>query len=183
MSFENDSPFYERLIRRRAEGKYLWHRILFGIICFVWVSAWFVIAIRFMINAPMIAFALLTTALLLILGIKYLGVEYEYSFVSGTFSLSKIYGKSRRKEMLEIELSRALMVAPYTDENVERARALDADETVSAISGKHAKNVWIVVFDEDGENKVLVLLEMDERALAQFRRHCPRATAKATLEQ
>lgn len=178
MSIENDSPVYERLIRRRGEGKYLWHRILFGILCFVWVSMWFVIAVRFMINAPMIAFALLSTVLLVVLGIKYLGVEYEYSFVSGDFSLAKIYGKSRRKEMLSVELSRALLVAPYEEEYVKRMEELHPDETVTAISSKNAEDVWMFLYDEDGEKHVLVLLEMDDRAYGQFRRYCPRATVK-----
>ena len=117
----NEIQSYERLIRRKVTGKYVWQRIGLIAVYGVWVSLWFVVAIRWILNAPLLAFALLSTVLLIVFTWKLTLVEYEYAIVSGSFYLAQIYGKSRRKAILEAEISDAVLIAPYTEKYAARA--------------------------------------------------------------
>ena len=124
----NEMQSYERLIRRKVTGIHVLQRLGLIVLYLLWLSIWFVVAVRWILNAPLIAFAILSTVLLVILTWRYTLVEFEYEIIGGTFYLSKIYAKSRRKALLEIELSDAVLIAPYTEDYVKRAQEFEPND-------------------------------------------------------
>lgn len=177
----NELRSYERLVRRKVTGKYVWQRVGLIALYFVWLSIWFVIAIRFILNAPLVAFALLSTVLLVIFTWKLTIVEYEYTIVGGSFYLAQIYGKSRRKAILEAELSDAVLIAPYTEEYASRAEALSPTEILWATSATDAPNIWMLVWDADKEERLLLFFEADERSVRLLHHYNPRVTAREKI--
>ena len=177
----NELQSYERLIRRKVTGKYIWQRVGLIALYLLWVSIWFVIAIRFFVNAPLVAFAILTTVLLVIFTWKLTVVEYEYTLVGGSFYLAQIYGKSRRKAILEAELSDAVLIAPYTEDYAARAEALSPTEILWATSAPDAPNIWMLVWDADKEERLLLFFEADERSVRLLRQYNPRVTARERI--
>ena len=174
-----DIHSYEKIVKLKAEGKILSKKIIF--IC---IYAFLVlVGIPFAIvklngNIPII---LTLTAMIggfIYFSWKQTNIEYEYSIISGTFFLTRIYGKSRRKEVFEAELHDAVIIAPFNEAYCEQAEKCAPDDVFYAISSRKAKNAWFIIFDESGGVKTLILFEADERAISTLRHYCPRATVR-----
>ncbi len=169
---------YERIVPRRCVGKSLAVRTLvyLGYVCFA--TLWIAPIIRSLFSPAVLALAVLTTLALILYTRKYLHVEYEYAFVGDTLTVAKIYGKRRRKVLLETELKHMLLVAPYTDERVEDVERLSPTKTVDASSAPDSEELLLAVYDEEPDTRVLLVMESDERAIAFFRRHAPHACSR-----
>ena len=61
---------------------------------------------------PMMALVPLSTWILVFFTWRYVAVEYEYSFVSGTMTLTKILGGRARKKVLEVRIKELHTIAP-----------------------------------------------------------------------
>ena len=180
----NDIPSYEKIIKRKVKGKYLFAKILlislYALIALIGIVTSFIFAFKY--HSPkIISISLIVCAadyLFFILTWKLTCIEYECSFTAGIFNLSKIYGKSRRRTLFESELSRAVIVAPYNDEYMPYALTCNANSVYEAISEKNAKNIWFMVFEEESGHKALVIFEVDEKALYSLRHYAPRAMVR-----
>ena len=121
---------------------------------------------------------LLATALLVIPTWKYLFLEYEYSFWYGRFGIAKIYGKKKRKAVIDTEIKDLLIIAPATEEYIARAERFDIDSRVIAVSHESADNIWLTVTGGKDELRILIFFEADERSLAMLKASNPLAFAK-----
>ena len=178
----NENQSYEKLIRLRTEGKLLLAKIglIAAYVLFAIVGVLLAVLLADGHPALIVLVALLDFCLWLMTH-KLVKLEYEYTFVSGSFYLSKILGKSARRELFEEELSRAVKVAPYVGEYKEAALRQEITKTFSAISSRKAQNIWFMLFEGDGGRRTLILFEADERSL-KYIRHCvPRAVAHERL--
>ncbi len=169
---------YERIVPRKCVGKHLATRTLayLGYICFA--TLWITPIIRSRFSPAWIALAVLSTVALVLFTRKYLHVEYEYSFVSEMLIVSKIYGKRRRKTILEADLKHMLLVAPATDEHTAEVERLSPTKTVNVLSVPDSETALLAVFDEDPDTRILLFIESDERTVAFFRRHAPHACSR-----
>lgn len=177
----NEFQSYERLIRRKTEGKYIWQRIGLILAYFAFFAVWLIAALRLSFNAYLVVLAVLATVLIVLFTWRFTQVEYEYTFVSGTFYLAQIYGKRRRRAILEADLSRAILIAPYTEAYADKAEALTPEEILWAVSSRKADNIWMLVWEEEAGKRLLLFWEADERSLRILRQYNPRATAKEKL--
>jgi hypothetical protein len=176
-----DLQNYERLFPEKAEGKLLFKRILFLFLYVSWGCLWTVIMLRRGISAPMLFFIPLTTVALVMLTWPLTQTELEYTLAAGTFYLARIYGKKKRKELVEAELSTALLIAPDTEENRNKATALSPADVISAVSTSKAENLWLMVFESAPSERLLVYVEMEEEMLRILRHACPRITSRDKL--
>ena len=169
---------YERIVPRICVGKYLAIRFVayLGYVCFalLWVAP----IIRSLFQPTLIALAVLTTVILVLITKKYLHVEYEYSFVEDMLTVSKIFGKRRRKTVMEIHLKKMLLVSFATDEAMEDATRYDPTTQIDVRSSPESENALLIVWSEDSDTRVLLLLESDEQTVAFFRRHAPHACTR-----
>ena len=148
------------------------------VIYIFWISLLFVFSVRFGISAPIIAFTPLSTAILIILTWKYTVIEYEYIIVGGTFCLTKIYGKKKRKAILEADIKNAKLIAPYTDDYVKKAEDLSPENIIWAVSSQYSENIWMFIFLDDEDRITLVFFEADDRSIRFLMRANPRATVR-----
>ena len=178
----NDSQSLERLVKKKTEGKLLLFKIalIAGYVLFAVVGV--LLAILLADGNPTLL--VLVAALdfcLYICTWRLSQIEYEYSVVSGTLYLAKIFGKSARREIFECELSRAKTVAPYSGQYKKDAEAAAPDKIYSVIPSKKTENLWFMLFESESEKKTMILFEADEQALRVLRHGCPRAVAREKL--
>ena len=173
-----ESQNYEKLLPQRPIGRALLSRI-FLIFCYlVWLSIWFVVFVRVAFSPALLILALALTVLLVIVTWKYVQVEYEYAIYAGSFFVAKIYGKTKRKELLELDLKRAILIAPRTEEYLSEADKMKLDGVLWAVSSPKAENIWMIVYPCGEKSAALLFFEADEEALKLLRRENPRATVK-----
>ena len=122
----------------------------------------------------LIVLAVLLTVILVMLTHKYLHVEFEYSFVGGELTVSKIYGKKKRKQLITHSLRDALLIAPATEEHLEHVDG----KLISALSTPDAEDALLLWLDVSKAERVVLLIESDERTIALCRRAAPAACSR-----
>ena len=142
-----DLQSYERLFAPKTEGKLLLKKILFLFLYVSWACVWTVVMLRRGISAPMLILIPLTTAVLVWLTWPLTQIEMEYTLAAGTFYLARVYGKKKRKELVEADLSTALLIAPNNEENQKKAEALSPADVLWAASSSTAEIMWMMVFE------------------------------------
>ena len=166
---------YERVVPRKCAGKYLAIRVLvyLGYVCFA--TLWIAPIIRSLFSPVLIVLAVLLTLSLVLLTRNFLHVEYEYSFVSDTLTVSKIFGKSRRKTMLTLDLRQLLLVTVADEDGMREAERLAPSKILDVRSSPESEEALIILYDESTESRVSLLLESHERTVSFLRRHAPQA--------
>ncbi len=161
---------YEKTVKRKNTPKEIFKKISVVMGYCLFFAIWLSLAL---VNLQNLIFALLFLVLgtlltvgLVLLTWKYFSVEYEYSFQLGEFEISKIYGKSRRKIVLSLNMRSLEMVAEATDENISRAEKRDIRKRIVAVSDPNGENVWLLLTDGKDEDCMLVFFDADDRALS-----------------
>lgn len=178
----NNPQIYEKIVKCENTPSRTVAKIcaIAGYICFDLAWIWGIIESGF--NIGVIALAIITTAIIINITWKLFMLEYEYSFVGSSFSVAKIYAKSRRRTVAEAEIKDALFVAPATEENLARIAHYEISHTLYAISSDKAENVWFALFDEkEGKKRTCVYFEADDKTVSIFRKYNPHATARTLL--
>ena len=170
-----DIQYYERVLKKKDLRRIL---LLLGAY-FVILSVWFVVAIRYTLNAMILVLAPLSILAAVLLTWKYAKVEYEYSFSAGTFTFSKIYGKSKRKTVFSADLKSIALAKPY---DADRDADLDYSEFINAIPSSFSQNPCICIFDVN-EKRTCVLIECDERSAKILRYFNPSAVDRDVLKK
>ena len=169
---------YEKLIRQKATGKELIPSLVL-ILCYVaWIGIGILVLTRVKFTPALAVLFLALTVLLIVITWKYVQVEYEYAIYSGSFFVAKIYGKKKRKELLEIDLKQAKLIAPRNEEYLEKADALNPQEIFFAVSSPKSDALWMIVYPISEKANALLFFEADERSIAILRKENPRATAR-----
>ncbi len=149
-----DIQYYERVLKKKEpKGKALLIALYLVIL-----SIWFIVAVRYTLNAAIILLIPLSILIAVLLTWKYTCIEYEYSFTAGTFTFSKIYGKSNRKTVFSAELTALETVKPYS---ADKAITEEYSKFINAVPGQSAQNPCSCIFNID-DKKICVLIDCDE---------------------
>ncbi len=168
---------YERIVKQACTGRVLMIRVAAYVGYAAFALLWLSPIISSLFNPLLIALAILTTAILVLLTRKYLHVEFEYAFVGGTLTVSKIYGKKKRKILLCEELRSAVWIAPVNDETLARAESFSPNKVCAATASPTSSPALLLVFDTEKKERILLLIESDERTVAICRRVAPASCA------
>ena len=170
-----DVQYYERVLKKKAIKRKL---LLIGVYVII-LSIWFVVAIRYTLNAAIIILAPLSILIAVLLTWKYASVEYEYSFSAGTFTFSKIYGRSKRKTVFSADIKSIALAKPY---DADRDAGLDYSEFINAIPCSASPNPCICIFDVD-EKRTCVLIDCDDRSARILRFFNPSSVDRDILKK
>lgn len=143
-----DIQHYERVLKKK-KGVLTSRFILILIYLFIF-SVWFVLTVRFGLHIAVVVLAPTSIVIAVLLTWKYTKVEYEYSFVAGNFTFSRIYGSKKRKAVFEAELKTLVSVIPYS--NVKFSPKDDSATLINAVPDNSSPNPCICLF-EDGDGK------------------------------
>lgn len=169
---------YEKIIRQKATGRELIPRLVLLLSYIAWIGICILVLTRIKFSAALVVLLLSLTVLLIVLTWKYVQVEYEYAIYSGSFFLAKIYGKKKRKELLEIDVKHALLIAPRNEEYLEKANTMNPQEIVWAVSSPKSDALWMIVYPINEKENALLFFEADDLSLALLRKENPRATVR-----
>ncbi|MBO5939416.1 MAG: hypothetical protein J6Q82_08005 [Clostridia bacterium] len=173
-----ESQNYEKLLSQKPCGRTLLPRLCLILGYLAFFSVWFVAFLRANFAPALLVLAIALTVLLVLVTWKYVQVEYEYAIYSGSFFVAKIYGKTKRKDLVELDLKQAILIAPRTEEYLAQADRMKLDGVLWAVSSPKAENIWMIVYPHGEKNASLLFFEADEDAIRLMRRENPRATAK-----
>ena len=169
---------YEKIVKKKCVGRHRDYRLMAYLGYAAFALLWVAPIIRSLFSPTMILLAVLTTVSLILCTKSYLHVEYEYAFVEDSLTISKIYGKRRRKTLYRIDLKELLLVAPYTKDYEKDIESLAPKKTLDTLSSPDSENVLCAIFEKDEDTRILLLLETDARATAFFRRYAPHVCAR-----
>lgn len=149
-----DIQRYERILKKSSGTT---AKLLMLLLYTAVLGAWTVLAFITAFHPSILILAVLTLVALILPTWKYTSVEYEYSFVAGNFTLSKIYGKRRIKQVFESELKMLISAQP-----LDTAKMPDKED-VRIIDGlpDGAEFPVLCVFQDGDENKYYVLMDCD----------------------
>ena len=95
-------------------------------------------------------------------------VEYEYSFFGDMLTVSRILGKSARRELVTVKIRDLSMIVPYDDDHLAQIAQFGAKKKYLAVSTLDAPIIYALLWKED-DNKFLLCIEPSEQALKLLR--------------
>ena len=170
----NEFLTYEYVIPQKIEGKWIWAKAGLLTLYISLAIAALLIGIQTRLMVPLIALLPVALWILVFCTWRYTNVEYEYSITSGELTFCKIYGNRSRHRILTLDLRKAARIAPEDGaEHSARAAAYRPEVVHIGISGKDAKDVYYILFEEEtkkgNRKRAALYLEVTHRALQVFR--------------
>lgn len=172
------TQIYEKIIKiknSRQTAKLISAILLYILYLFTWVFIGILNPERSLL---IFTGGILSCALIVLITWKYLFLEYEYAFCQGVLTISKIYGKRKRKTIIEVNLQKLTLIAPATDESIEKADRQKPDDRIICVSSEYADNIWLLLTGEENEPRHLIFIEADERSLGILKQSAPLAFSK-----
>ncbi len=100
---------------------------------------------------------------------KYTQIEYEYIISSGTFTMSKIYGRRTRKDIFACKVSQFDVVKPYSGENLKTVLGSKESKVYTCISSPEAMDIHYATFSDENGKKFAVIFEAPRKAISVLR--------------
>ena len=164
----NENHGFEYTVTKKAEGKYLFAKVLmilgyivFGVVYF------FGLALAHLY--PLMAFIVLLEWILIFFTWRYVSVEYRYETVSGGIKFYKVFGGKKKKLLLEKRIKDFSCIKPY-DEDAKANIATEKFVTRHACvrSENDASDCFYAIYDTEG-GKGIVIFEATQSALKILR--------------
>ena len=166
-----EDRFSERLIKGKAGGAE--YGLLAGaivlILCSVAISFFGII----ILGLPMFIGGIYA----LVMAIKNLKVEYEFTFTDGEIDIAKINNKSRRKELYNIPSDKIVKVAPVSNSQVKNDIDIKKYKVYSFVGPVTEGEVY-AIYTENDDSKSIVLLDLNESCIEHLQ-----STHKRVFEQ
>lgn len=150
MNYYNDTFVEELVVRRNSVLNLL---AMIGMV----LAAFLLAGVSFIFLSGLFPAILAILVCGVYLGIKFQGVEYEYSFTNGDFDVDKIMAKRKRKSLVEINQKQIKVMAPYTVQYECETKEYNVSSVIDASAHKNAANRWFMIYeDKDGKYVFLV---------------------------
>ena len=173
-----NTQLYEKIVKQKNRKQPL--KIIFAIMLYViFFITWLLFGLLNLNFATFIwVLGALFTLIVVLLTWKYLFVEFEYNFCMSTLTVAKIYGKRKRKVLIEFDISKCLIISPATQENIDKAEKFKPEKRIIAVSNEAAPDIWLLVSNDDEQNQYMVFIESDARIATIFRAVAPHIISK-----
>lgn len=164
---------FEYIIKQKSEGNSLVKKALaiIGYIAFAVILC----TLSIMLPPPYVRFSLVLisvalTALLIFITWRFLCVEFEVIIESGDIIITQIYGKSIRKQLLNLPINAFFEIGEYDDKAYEEVSKLSLQKNYICISSLSAPVVYYAVFEED-KDRCILYFDAPERAIALLKKY------------
>ena len=101
--------------------------------------------------------------------------EYDYEMENGVLTVSRISGGSRRREIEEITLRRAILVAPMSADVLRRCESERPARTLDVTSGAADAEAAVMLYSDDKDRLTMLCFDANERFMRAARFYCPTA--------
>ena len=128
---------------------------------------------------PLLCFIPLSLWIIVWLTWRFTQVEYEYSFFSGSLTVSRVLGNRTRKKLMEVRIQQFSAVFPAEEANQSKVEAWGAQNTIFAASEANAENLWVALWEDAESGKRCALyFEPNEKAIKILKYYNASAMAK-----
>ena len=169
----NESSFYETIIKRKMEGTFLLKRLLGIAASILFALLWTLVFVSFIYVIPLVLIGYVIAATFIYIIIKGSCVEYEYSIVNGTFYFARIIGKTRRREIFEVEIKDIQRLVDYSPELIEMQKR-DNATVYTAVSSMSSGRKKVMVFTDEDNDNVVFIFDSNDVLEKKLRAHNPR---------
>ena len=173
-----NTQLYEKIVKKKSPKQTV--KIVFSIIFYVlFFLGWLLLGLLNPPNALFIfTLGALLTLVVVIITWKYLFVEFEYTFCMSSLTIAKIYGKRKRKVLIEFDVSKSVIIAPATEENINKAEKLEPQKRIIAVSNESAPDIWLLLCTDAEDEQHLIFIESDARIASILRTVAPHVISK-----
>ena len=123
---------------------------------------------------PMLALIPISLWIIIFFTWRYTQVEYEYSFLSGELTVSRVLGGRSRKKIAELTIRNASAVLPCETEYAARIEAFGG-KTIFAASSENAPELYAVLYQNGQGEKCVLFIELIDKAVKIMRYYNPSA--------
>ena len=152
-----DDTFVEELVVRRNSIKNLLLEVLIVVAAVVLAGAVWIFL------SPIFPAMLVILVVAAYLGIKFQGVEFEYSFTNGDLDVDKIMAKRKRVRLVEINQKQVKAMAPYTAEYESVTKDYSVSQVIDASSSKNAAGRWFIIYENAEGKDVFLVIQPSKR--------------------
>ena len=156
---------YEYTVMQKRTAALAFRKISLIALYVLWTIGLLTVGAMSRLIAPLLAFIPFSLWLLVFLTWRYTQVEYEYSFFSGTLTVSRVLGGRARKELCRVAIRSVSEILPYEDAYVDRIERFSAERTVFAASDENAQNLYAVLWTDGNNVRTVLFFEASEKAL------------------
>ena len=102
---------------------------------------------------------------------KYVQIEYEYTVSSGRFIVTRIYGRKKRKEWLDLKISDMKSISPYRGQYKNEADNGNFDERYDAVSSMSSPDVYFATYTDADDRNCILFFEPTAKILNLMKFH------------
>ena len=172
----NEFQTCEFQTHQKTYGIWIIKKICLILLYVSFVIAAFTVGFLTRVIVPFLAFVPISTTIIVFFTWKYVDVDYECSMTSGYITFSKIYGSRSRKRVFETSIKSMNLIAPYTNEYIDKAIRFAPTVEYNALSSPKANNQYFALFEDADGKKAMFIFEANKRALEIFRFYNPSST-------
>ena len=122
------------------------------------------------VRLPLLLLSLALTALAIFITWRFLCVEFEVIIESGDIIITKIYGKSIRKQVLNLPINSFFEIGEYDDKAYAEVNKLSLQKNYICISSLSAPVVYYAIFEED-KDRCILYFDAPEKAITLLKKH------------
>ena len=163
---------FEYIIKQKSEGKVLLKKILLVILyaaISILLTGIMLAYASIAVFVPMIVFIVALTAALAFVTWRFVSIEYEITIGGGDMIITKIYGKSIRKTLLNIDVNSFSEIGVYDDDAYEEISKLSIQENLLCLSSLSAPDVYYGIY-EKGQDRCIIYFDAPERAVGLLKK-------------
>jgi uncharacterized membrane protein len=173
-----DIQSYERVIKNKSFKAKIFMIFIYALILLLGLWA----LLKFGIKPELVVLIPLLLGAIIALTWRYTQVEYEYSFMAGTATFSKIFGNSSRRTMVEFDIKSIISFSVYDQRAASVIESDNKKKVIHAVS-KDCKNPCVCVFENDSKEKTYLILDCDELTARIFKFFASAATDKNVFDK
>jgi len=163
---------FEYIIKQKNEGKVLFKKIaliaLYVAVALLLTGLMLGYA-SIAIFIPMTVFIIAITAAIAFITWRFVSLEYEILIGGGDMIVTKIYGKSIRKTILNISINSFYEIGEYDDEAYEEISKLSIQSNLICLSSLAAPDVYYGIYEED-KDRCIIYFDAPSRAIELLKR-------------
>lgn len=165
----------EYSVKKRREGEYEQRRRLAIVLMAAFAVASAVVCILlFGIMFPAWLIPLWILFYSIVIPLIYLpnfNIEYDYRIVGGELEIASVKNRRFRRELANIRLADAEIVAPYSGSYKETADRADCDSTIDASSSENSDERWFAIYPDPDvvQRRYLVFFDASPKMVALMR--------------
>ncbi|MBE6639483.1 MAG: hypothetical protein E7616_08575 [Ruminococcaceae bacterium] len=166
-SFKKDNTA-DYTVKKKVEGKYKLHRMLYLVIFFVIIIA--LCAILMNISPFVIALVPVFAWMIWFFTHRYVDIQYSYAIEDGALIATEIYGEKADKLLLHIKMPSIIKTAPYEGAYKREIDSMtDVAQRVEVVGSMSDLDIYCSIFRTEDGKTGLFFFNGTEKTLRAFR--------------